>query len=93
MTTRRMHVIIYGLVQGVFFRETVRKEAVHNGLSGWIKNCRDGSVEAVLEGSATQVGEMLVWLHHGVSLARVDKVTCWEEEPLRERTGFSIRFD
>ena len=59
--TRRVHVIIEGRVQGVFFRAYTRDEAAKLGLSGWVRNRPDGSVEALIEGEKTAVEKMLQW--------------------------------
>jgi acylphosphatase len=48
----RRHVIVHGLVQGVFFRDSVRRHASRAGVSGWVRNTRAGAVEAVFEGDA-----------------------------------------
>jgi acylphosphatase len=58
MDTKRVHVIVEGRVQGVFFRAFTRDEAVRLGLSGWVRNRPNGSVEAVVEGEKSAVGKM-----------------------------------
>jgi acylphosphatase len=76
----RAHVIISGLVQGVFFRAHTRRTAEENGVTGWVKNRFDGSVEAVLEGEKGDVEETLQWCRRGPSGAHVDKVNIdWED--------------
>lgn len=78
MGLKRIQVIVHGRVQGVFFRATAQREARQNGLTGWVKNRRDGSVELVVEGEEDAVKDFLNWAQAGPSTARVDKVeTKW----------------
>ncbi len=86
----RRRVVVHGLVQGVFFRDTVRRSAVGAGVAGWARNNRDGTVEAVFEGEATAVERLVDLCHHGPRGARVDRVVVHEEEPER-LTGFAVR--
>lgn len=74
MATRTVHVVISGRVQGVGYRAWTRREAARRGLSGWVCNRRNGSVEAVFSGEAAVVGSMLVAVHSGPDGARVDSV-------------------
>lgn len=71
--TRRL--IITGLVQGVGFRYAMVAQARMLGVSGWVRNRRDGSVEAMVEGSAAQIEEMLAWSRRGPAGSAVDNVT------------------
>jgi acylphosphatase len=84
----RLHLVIRGRVQGVWFREATRIEAERLGVRGWVKNCGDGSVEAVLEGEPSAVRELEAWCHRGPSAARVAEVTSAEEPPVGERSFF-----
>jgi acylphosphatase len=68
------HAIIRGRVQGVFFREETRRAARGYGVSGWVRNLPDGTVEAVFEGTREQVEQVLEWCRKGPPFARVDKV-------------------
>ena len=77
----RRRAIVHGRVQGVFFRDTARQKARKLGLSGWVRNCADGTVEAVLEGDPHAVQEMLQELRSGPPRARVDRVDVTEEPP------------
>ena len=79
MKKRRAHVWISGRVQGVFFRAYTRDMARLNRLSGWVRNLRDGRVEALFEGDAEDVEKMIGWCHEGSPLARVDRVEVLEE--------------
>lgn len=86
----RRHVIVHGFVQGVFFRDTVRRQAVSAGVSGWVRNSRDGTVEAVFEGDPDAVERLIAFCHQGPRGARVDRVEIAAEDP-EGLTGFSIR--
>ena len=85
--TRRLS--IRGRVQGVFFRESMRLEAERLGLSGWVCNRRDGSVEAVIQGSPQAVDAMTAWAHRGPEDARVAGVEV--SEASGDFTGFVKR--
>ncbi len=76
----RVHLRVYGRVQGVFFRSTMRDVAKELGISGWVRNLPDGSVEAVVEGERRKVEKIIEWAHRGPPLARVEKVSVrWED--------------
>jgi acylphosphatase len=66
------HVIVRGRVQGVGFRAFVEREALRRGLEGWVRNCRDGSVEAMFAGEPAAVADMIEACRRGPRLARVD---------------------
>lgn len=83
-------VIVSGDVQGVFFRQSCRQEARALGVSGWVRNRADGTVEAVLEGEAGAVEQVLAWMRTGPPSATVTDVHARPEEPSGVR-GFSIR--
>jgi acylphosphatase len=85
----RERVVVHGLVQGVFFREGVRRKAEQEGLGGWVRNRSDGTVEAVFEGSAAGVSRLVAFCGEGPRGARVDRVERFVEE--REGlSGFSV---
>lgn len=70
-----LHLRIYGRVQGVGFRDSMRHEAQRLGISGWVRNCMDGTVEAVIASKdAAAVSAMMDWCRVGPPLARVEKV-------------------
>ena len=69
-----LHLHIDGRVQGVGFRESMRRQAERLGITGWVRNCAEGSVEAVISGDESAISAMLAWCHAGPPLARVDKV-------------------
>jgi acylphosphatase len=74
MSTKRVHVIIRGRVTGVFFRAATQREAKRLGVTGWVKNRPDGSIEIVAEGEEEAIKEIISWANHGPSTARVDNV-------------------
>jgi acylphosphatase len=75
----RAHVVISGLVQGVFFRAETRREADKQKVTGWIRNRLDGRVEAVLEGDEAAVKAVIAFCQHGPPQAYVTKLTVtWE---------------
>lgn len=79
--TIRRRVVVHGFVQGVFFRDTLRRRAVSAGVSGWVRNNVDGTVEAVLEGEADAVERCVAFCGRGPRGAHVDRVEVFEEEP------------
>jgi len=90
--TRRIHVIVEGRVQGVFFRAYTRNEAVRLGLTGWVRNRSDGSVEALVEGDKTAVEMMLEWFQQGSPHSKVAKVHVVEESPLGTTGTFEVHY-
>jgi len=90
MGQKRIHLVVRGRVQGVFFRASARREAIQNGLTGWVKNRPDGAVEMVVEGEEDNVKDFLGWAQHGPSTARVDKVETRWRSYTGEFTGFRI---
>jgi acylphosphatase len=88
--TVRRRVVVHGNVQGVFFRDSCRREARSRGLAGWVTNRPDGAVEAVFEGEPDAVAALVDWCGHGprgADVASVDEAT---EEP-EGLSGFEIR--
>jgi len=88
MTRRR--IVVHGFVQGVYFRDTVRRQAVARGVAGWVRNNRDGTVEAVFEGEPDAVERLIALCRDGPRGARVDHVEVVEETP-EGLSGFAIR--
>ena len=74
MGNTRIRLIIEGRVQGVWFRDSTRKEADRLGVSGWVKNRSDGTVEALVEGPEALVKELISWCRQGPPFARVDGI-------------------
>jgi acylphosphatase len=77
----RRHVIVRGTVQGVFFRASCEQEATRHGVSGWVTNRPDGSVEAVFEGPDDAVGRLVDWCRVGPPRAEVSGVEISDEDP------------
>lgn len=73
-TTVCRHFRVFGRVQGVWYRGSTRDQALKLGLAGWVRNCDDGSVEAVACGAPEALDELREWLKQGPPAARVDRV-------------------
>jgi len=86
----RAHVFVSGLVQGVFFRWETRKNAVKNNVKGWVRNLRDGRVEAVFEGEKEDVEKMIKFCERGPPGAKVEKVEVKWEDYKGEYDSFEI---
>ena len=74
MTMRACQLTIEGRVQGVGFRDSLRHEAMRSRVRGWVRNRRNGSVEALLVGSDTAVEALIEWCRHGPPSASVSRV-------------------
>ena len=90
MGMKRVNARIHGIVQHVGFRNFVRKNAQKLGITGWVKNNFDGSVEALFEGEENAVSEIIEKCKKGPLLALVDRVETREEEPKKEFDEFHI---
>jgi acylphosphatase len=88
----RARVIIEGRVQGVFFRQHTQEMAFRLGVKGWVRNRRDGCVEAVFEGDKERVDQIVQWCHRGPSEARVTKVHHFWEDYRGEFEDFSVNY-
>jgi acylphosphatase len=86
----RRRVVVHGYVQGVFFRDTTRREARRRGVAGWVSNRPDGAVEAVFEGEPDAVAEMVRFCERGPRGADVAEVEA-SEEPAEGLSGFEVR--
>lgn len=86
---KRVHVIVRGDVQGVGYRYTMRIIAREAGVSGWVRNRHDGSVEAEVQGGAAEVDEVLAWMAEGPPGSRVDAATV-TDAPLQEQSSFEV---
>lgn len=86
-----VHLKITGRVQGVYYRASMLQEAQKLGLSGWVMNRADGSVEAVAEGWQAQLEELIAWCQQGPPDARVNAVDAQWSEPQNSFVGFAIR--
>ena len=88
----RAHVFIKGKVQGVYFRQNLRIVSKRHEVNGWVRNLKDGRVEAVLEGEEMNVSEVIEWCHAGPPEAKVDDVKV-EYEPYKgEFSNFTVLY-
>lgn len=85
----RRRVVVHGRVQGVWFRDSMRREAERLGVFGWVRNMPDGSVEAALEGDEGAVDRLVAWCDHGPPGARVLRVET-RSEPTEGLADFRI---
>lgn len=90
MTTKR--IFVSGRVQGVGYRDWVVRTAQRTGVTGWVRNVRDGRVEIVAAGEDEILERMIEGLNGGPPLARVDNVEAWPAEGERAHKGFTKRF-
>lgn len=84
--------VVTGRVQGVYFRYATREEADMRGVKGWVRNRREGGVEAVFEGEKEKVEEVIEFCHYGPPAAKVSAVEVTWEEYTGEFKDFSIRY-
>ncbi len=87
--TIRRRVVVHGFVQGVFFRDAVRRRAEAARVGGWVRNNPDGTVEAAFEGETEAVDSLVGFCHRGPRGADVDRVDVFDEEP-EELAGFRV---
>jgi acylphosphatase len=87
---RAYRVRVEGRVQGVCFRHYTREKATQLGITGWVRNCPDGSVETLICGPETQLNTMLAWLKHGPSAAVVAQIHIEPANLDPILTGFDI---
>lgn len=85
------HVFVSGKVQGVYFRDTTRKQASRNGVNGWVRNLPDGRVEAVFEGDEEAVEALVEFCHEGSPAAHVENVEVENAPDLGPFEDFEIR--
>ncbi len=88
----RIHLIIEGRVQGVWFRESARQEAIRKGIVGWVRNRSDGTVETIAEGPFDRIQGFVSWCEQGPPSARVDRVHQKEEVWTGEFSFFEVTF-
>ena len=84
------HVSVTGRVQGVFFRAWMREQAEALGVTGWVRNCPDGRVDAHIEGEEAAVRQLIERLHRGPPSAQVENVHLWDVD-LFDFDGFDVR--
>ena len=90
MLNQRIRIIVTGKVQGVFFRQALKVMAKKNNVFGWVKNLKDGRVEAVLEGDEEKVSRLVEWAHGGPANARVEDVEILNEKFSSEFSKFDV---
>jgi acylphosphatase len=86
----RRRVVVTGRVQGVWFRESCRREAESLGVTGWVRNRADGAVEAAFQGESAAVLAMVAWCRTGPPPAEVDHVDVVDEPP-EDVVGFRVK--
>ena len=87
----RVHLVVYGRVQGVYFRQSSAEEARRLGVRGWVRNRRDGTVEAVAEGDRALVDAFVSWCRRGPPMASVTELDLTESDPVGLQEGFDVR--
>ena len=88
----RAHVLVSGIVQGVFFRANTAEKAKELSLLGWVKNLPDGRVEAVFEGEKEKIEEIIDWLKSHPGMSKVEKVEVDWQEAKGDFENFEIRY-
>ena len=89
---KRFHVIMIGKVQGVFFRASACEQANVLGISGFVRNLPDGSVEIEAEGDDCDLNRFLQWCRHGPPGARVEDVSVHWKQATHAESGFNVRY-
>lgn len=87
---QRVHILVYGQVQGVFFRHQTKEIANKLGILGWVKNTDDGKVEIVAEGEKEKLQELITWCQKGPPFAKVEKVEVEWTKNVERFDGFEI---
>lgn len=92
MKKARVHLIIHGYVQGVFYRASTHATALKLGLTGWVRNLPNGDVEAVFEGPADNLQKAIEWCQEGPRGARVTRIDQKWDEFSGEFSGFEVNY-
>jgi len=92
MTNLRVRLFIKGKVQGVFFRQALKIRAKKNNVNGWVRNLKNGRVEALLEGKDTDVSTLIEWCHAGSANARVEDIEIKNEKYKGEFSKFEVLY-
>ena len=92
MSKQRIRIFVTGKVQGVFFRQALKVMAKKNDVFGWVKNLKDGRVEAILEGDEEKVNRLIEWSHGGPANARVEDVEIRNEKFTGEFSKFDVSY-
>ena len=92
MKQQRVHVLVSGKVQGVFFRQALKVIARKNNVFGWVRNLTDKRVEAILEGDSKSVNMVIEWTRIGSANSRVDNIEVSNEEFKNEFSTFEVLY-
>ena len=92
MKQQRVHLLVSGNVQGVFFRQALKVVAKKNNVSGWVRNLKDRRVEAVFEGDSNSISSVIEWTRVGPANSRVDNVDVSSEEFKNEFSTFEVLY-
>ena len=92
MGSKRVHLLVRGRVQGVYFRQGMMETAEKNNVLGWVRNLPDNQVEAILEGNDSNVDAVMEWAHFGPAGAVVDELKISEENYTGEFQEFRIQY-
>ena len=92
MKQQRVHLLMSGKVQGVFFRQALKVIAKKNNVSGWVRNLPDKRVEALLEGDSTSVNSVIKWTRVGPANSRVEDIQVSNEEFRNEFSTFEVLY-
>jgi len=91
MSVARAHLVVHGRVQGVFFRGAMQDEAERLGVTGWVRNRPDRTVEAEAQGERAVLDALIAWAHHGPPAARVTRVDVdWQTPAADGRSRFDV---
>jgi acylphosphatase len=88
----KVHVIISGIVQGVWFRVNTKNMAEQLNVKGWVRNTKDGDVEAIFEGEKNAVDNMIKWCYEGPPLAKVKNVIIKSKSEPEGLDNFIIKY-
>lgn len=92
MNSKRVHLLVEGRVQGVYFRQGMMETAEKNNVLGWVRNLPDNKVEAILEGNDSNVDAVVEWARFGPAGAVVQELKVTEEKCIGEFSDFEIRY-
>ena len=90
--TKCVRVLVYGRVQGVFFRQAMRAQATINSVYGWVRNMQDGGVEAVLYGDDASVDAVVAWCRRGPAGAIVRSMDVQPHAPAEMFDAFEVLY-
>jgi len=92
MVKQRVRLLVKGKVQGVFFRQALKVTAKKNNVTGWVRNLKDGRVEAILEGDDVDVSTLVEWCHAGSANARVEDIHIKNQKYSGEFLKFEVLY-